>query len=413
MNYSETVDYLYSRLPMFQRTGASAYKADLTNTIALCDQIHNPQNALTCIHIAGTNGKGSTSHMLASIFQHHGYKTGLYTSPHLVDFKERIRVNGDPVTEEYVVNFVVSNQAFIEKTAPSFFELTVAMAFDYFKLTECEVCIIETGLGGRLDSTNVITPILSVITNIGYDHMDLLGDTLEKIAGEKAGIIKPKIPALIGEKQDEIAHVFINKAQEVKAPLHFAADFKINPDEYESDLRGIYQQKNKTTVLSACQMLQKQFDLKDEIIRTALQTVSQTTGLQGRWQKIQVHPTVICDTGHNKDGIALVMQQLKEQDHQKLHSVWGMVREKDTSGIWPLLIKNARYYFTQPSIPRAKPVDELFAEARAAELEGSTFATVPNAYQAALQEAKENDLIFVGGSTFVVADLLTYLTAQP
>jgi dihydrofolate synthase/folylpolyglutamate synthase len=398
---------------MFQRTGASAYKADLTNTIALCDQIHNPQNALTCIHIAGTNGKGSTSHMLASVFQHHGYKTGLYTSPHLVDFKERIRVNGDPVTEEYVVNFVVSNQAFIEKTAPSFFELTVAMAFDYFKLTECEVCIIETGLGGRLDSTNVITPILSVITNIGYDHMDLLGDTLEKIAGEKAGIIKPKIPALIGEKQDEIAHVFINKAQEVKAPLHFAADFKINPDEYESDLRGIYQQKNKTTVLSACQMLQKQFDLKDEIIRTALQTVSQTTGLQGRWQKIQDHPTVICDTGHNKDGIALVMQQLKAQDYQNLHIVWGMVREKDTSGIWPLLIKNARYYFTQPSIPRAKPVDELFAEARAAELEGSTFATVPNAYQAALQEAKENDLIFVGGSTFVVADLLTYLTAQP
>lgn len=398
---------------MFQRTGASAYKADLTNTIALCDHIHNPQNALTCIHIAGTNGKGSTSHMLASIFQHHGYKTGLYTSPHLVDFKERIRVNGDPVTEEYVVNFVVSNQAFIEKTAPSFFELTVAMAFDYFKLTECEICIIETGLGGRLDSTNVITPILSVITNIGYDHMDLLGDTLEKIAGEKAGIIKPKVPALIGEKQDEIARVFINKAQEVKAHLHFAADFKINPDEYESDLRGIYQQKNKTTVLAACQMLRDQFDLKYEIIRTALQTVCQTTGLQGRWQKIQDHPTVICDTGHNKDGIALVMQQLKAQDHQKLHIVWGMVREKDTSGIWPLLIKNARYYFTQPSIPRAKPVDDLFTEASAAGLEGSTFDTVSDAYQAALQEAKENDLIFVGGSTFVVADLLTYLTTQP
>jgi dihydrofolate synthase/folylpolyglutamate synthase len=398
---------------MFQRTGASAYKADLTNTIALCDHIHNPQNALTCIHIAGTNGKGSTSHMLASIFQHHGYKTGLYTSPHLVDFKERIRVNGDPVTEEYVVNFVGSNQAFIEHTAPSFFELTVAMAFDYFKLTECEVCIIETGLGGRLDSTNVITPILSVITNIGYDHMDLLGDTLEKIAGEKAGIIKPWVPALIGEKQDEIAHVFLSKAQEVKAPLHFAADFKVKPDEYESDLRGIYQQKNKTTVLAACQMLQKQFDLKDEIIRTALQIVSQTTGLQGRWQKIQEKPTVICDTGHNKDGIAVVMQQLKEQDYQNLHIVWGMVREKDTSGIWPLLIKNARYYFTQPSIPRSKPVDDLFAEARAAGLEGSTFETVSGAYQSALQQAKENDLIFVGGSTFVVADLLTYLSDKP
>lgn len=412
MNYSESVDYLYSRLPMFQRSGAVAYKKDLTNTLALCKYVGNPHQNLTCIHIAGTNGKGSTSHMLAAIFQEHGYKTGLYTSPHLVDFRERIRVNGIPVPEEFVISFVDSCKPAIEEIEPSFFEVTVAMAFKYFEESNCDVCIIETGLGGRLDSTNIITPILSVITNIGFDHMDLLGDTLEKIAGEKAGIIKSGIPALIGERQTEIEHVFTKKADGVNATLYFAESFPYNPDLYPSDLTGNYQDKNKKTVLAAFQLLKDQFALSDDQVKKALTRVTQTTGLQGRWQKIQEQPLVICDTGHNKDGLVWVTNQIKQQSCRQLHMVWGMVREKDTTGIWPLLPSDANYYFTQPSIPRAKPAEELQAEAQNAGITGNIYPTVTLAYLKALKAAKEDDFIFVGGSTFVVADLLTYLQTK-
>lgn len=394
---------------MFQRIGASAYKADLSNTLALCAHVGNPHKELKCIHIAGTNGKGSTSHMLASIFQHHGFKTGLYTSPHLVDYRERIRINGKPVEEEFIVDFVAAHQSFIENIQPSFFEVTVAMAFEYFRKEACDICIIETGLGGRLDSTNVIHPLLSIVTNIGYDHMDLLGDTLEAIAGEKAGIIKQETPVLIGEEQPEIAQVFTGKAAKMHAPLSFAFNFNINVDEYPSDLRGIYQYKNKRTVLAACALLKDSFHLREEIIKKAMLHVSATTGLQGRWQKIQDHPTVICDTGHNKDGISLVMQQLREQHYDQLHIVWGMVKEKDTSGIWPLLPASAQYYFTQPSVPRAKPIADLYQEALQSGLSGLQFSNVKDAYLNALSAAGEKDLIFVGGSTFVVADLLTYL----
>ncbi len=407
MNYSETLSYLYERLPMFQRIGPAALKPNLDNTLAFCEHIGNPEKKLTCIHIAGTNGKGSVSHMLAAIFNAHGYKTGLYTSPHLLDFRERIKINGEWITENAVVSFVEKNKDFISNLEPSFFEVTVAMAFDYFSNEKTDICIIETGLGGRLDSTNVIQPILSIITNIGHDHLDLLGNTLEKVAFEKAGIIKKNTTALIGEFQPELAEVFEKKALEENAPLHFALDFK--ECNAQSDLNGIYQKKNIQTVWAACQLVKKRFKLSNQTIRKALLNVQKSTGFMGRWQEIQKKPRVICDTGHNLEGITLSMQQLKTQPCNQLHIVWGMVSDKDASKILPLLPKSAHFYFTQPSLLRAKNSDELKQQANEYGLIGNAFPTVALAYSEALDKADKGDLIFVGGSTFVVADLLTYL----
>jgi dihydrofolate synthase/folylpolyglutamate synthase len=405
--YSDTLSYLYERLPMFQRIGPAALKPNLDNTLAFCAHIGNPEAKLTCIHVAGTNGKGSVSHMLAAIFQEHGYKLGLYTSPHLLDFRERIKINGDWITQQAVVQFVESNKDFIEKIEPSFFEVTVAMAFDYFEKEKTDICIIETGLGGRLDSTNIITPILSVITNIGQDHMDLLGDTLQKVAFEKAGIIKPGVPALIGEYQAELVEVFENKAAQEKTELHFAINFE--DCKAQSDLKGAYQVKNIQTAWAACQLLKKQFKLTSPIIRKALLNVQKSTGFRGRWQLLQKNPTVICDTGHNLDGIILSMQQLKTQKYKQLHIVWGMVSDKDTKKILPLLPQQAIYYFTQPSLIRAKDCVELQTEAKAFNLNGETYVQVEQAFEAAKKVAEVDDMIFIGGSTFVVADLLTYL----
>lgn len=407
MTYSQTLNYLLERLPMFQRIGPAALKPNLDNTLAFCAHIGNPENNLTCLHVAGTNGKGSVSHMLAAIFQAHGFKTGLYTSPHLLDFRERIKINGEWITENAVVQFVESYKTFIEKIEPSFFEVTVAMAFDYFEKERTDICIIETGLGGRLDSTNVITPILSVITNIGHDHMDLLGDTLQKVAYEKAGIIKAGVPALIGEYQKDVVDVFENKAAQEKTVLQFAIDFK--ECHAKSDLKGHYQAKNIQTVWAACQIVKKQFKLTNPIIRKALLNVQKSTGFMGRWQILQEQPTIICDTGHNVDGIELSMQQLKEQKCKQLHVVWGMVSDKDANKILPLLPKHALYYFTQPSLTRAKDCVELQSEAKAFELIGEAYNQVELAFEGAKKAAHVDDLIFIGGSTFVVADLLIYL----
>lgn len=408
MNYQQTLEYLYAQLPMFQRQGASAYKKDLTNTLALCDFLQNPQHRFKSIHIAGTNGKGSTSHMLAAVFQKHGYKTGLYTSPHLIDFRERIRVNGEMISEEEVIRFTRLMQPVISQVQPSFFELTVAMAFDYFAREQVDIAIIETGLGGRLDSTNVITSVLSVITNIGWDHMDLLGNTLGAIAGEKAGIIKKEIPVVIGEKHEETIDVFLQKAAEMEAPIDFAEDHEINPDEWESDLKGIYQFQNKRTVLVALEKLKDSWSLKDEVIREALKQISSLTGLMGRWQTLAVHPKIIADVAHNKNGMAAVMPQLLAEPHQKLYMVLGVVRDKELYGMTELLPKNAHYLICEPSVPRKMDADLLFEFMTKAGFSCELCGSVANGIKTALNMAQAEDLIYIGGSSFVVADALTY-----
>jgi dihydrofolate synthase/folylpolyglutamate synthase len=410
---------------MFTRVGASAYKKDLHNTLALCKALHNPEHTFKSVHIGGTNGKGSSSHMLAAILQTAGYKTGLYTSPHLTDFRERIRINGQMIPEQEVVNFVNSHQALFEEINPSFFEATVGLAFDYFAKQKVDIAIIEVGLGGRLDSTNIIHPLLSLITNIGLDHQDILGSTLREIAGEKAGIIKSSTPIIIGEKQTEIADVFENKAKEANAKIIFASDcWTIIPKETAPllvvqaqstehnielalDLRGSYQVKNLAGVLSAVDELKTQgFKISEENLKTALKQVISLTGLQGRWQTLQQEPLVICDTGHNEDGIKEVLKNIANTPHHKLHLVWGMVKDKDAAKILALLPKEATYYFCQPNIPRGKPAEELAQEAKEYQLKGQTYTSVAEAYQQALSHAKPNDLVFVGGSTFVVAEVL-------
>jgi dihydrofolate synthase/folylpolyglutamate synthase len=424
--YADTLHYLYAQLPMFTRVGASAYKKDLHNTLALCNALNNPEHKFKSVHIGGTNGKGSSSHMLAAILQTAGYKTGLYTSPHLLDFRERIRINGQMIPEQEVVNFVNSHQALFEEINPSFFEATVGLAFNYFAEQEVDIAIIEVGLGGRLDSTNVIHPLLSLITNIGLDHQDILGTTLREIAGEKAGIIKTGTPIIIGEKQTEIAEVFENKAKEANAKILFASDcWTITPKksahllevlahstnenlELALDLRGSYQIKNLAGVLTTVDELREQqgFKISKEHVKTALKQVSSLTGLQGRWQTLQKTPLVICDTGHNEDGIKEVLKNIANTPHQNLHMVWGMVKDKDIRKILALLPKEATYYFCQPNIPRGKLTEELAQEAQQHELIGQGYASVAEAYQQALSHAKPNDLIFVGGSTFVVAEVL-------
>lgn len=420
--YAQTLDYLYTNLPMFQRVGAVAFKKDLTNTLALCAALDNPQHKFKTIHVGGTNGKGSTSHMLASVLQSAGYKTGLYTSPHLKSFTERIRINGCEVSQEFVVDFVNRMQPQIDKIRPSFFEITVVMAFDYFAQQRVDVAVIEVGLGGRLDSTNVITPELCVITNIGFDHMDLLGDTLEKIAGEKAGIIKKNVPVVISERQEEVSGVFSNKAGAENAPIIFAnrtvkflssgrirtvsSTYKGVPIEFSFPLSGDYQEKNIRGVLTALEVLDRgTFKMDSEQVRHGLEQVINQTGLKGRWQILQDNPLVICDTGHNEEGIRAIVKQLSTYTYNNLYVVLGMVKDKDHNHVLELLPKEAHYLFCQANIPRALEARVLAEKARAFGLTGEVVPNVNQALNRALQKATPLDLVFIGGSTFVVAEL--------
>ncbi|MCD0489047.1 bifunctional folylpolyglutamate synthase/dihydrofolate synthase [Pedobacter sp. MC2016-14] len=414
---------------MFSKIGDAAIKKDLTNITAILRQLSNPQNYIKTIHIAGTNGKGSTSHMLAAILQKAGYKTGLYTSPHLKDFRERIKVDGKMVPKAYVQHFVNRNHKFIDHLQPSFFEVTVAMAISYFEDVEVDVAIIETGLGGRLDSTNIITPQLSVITNISLDHTKILGDTLAEIAAEKAGIIKPGIPVVIGEKHPESFQVFKDKARQSKSPLTFADQELGTKDTFKKtnflftsvtdkenklvysginlDLQGSYQTKNLVTVIQSVLELRKiGYTIPREAIYRGLKSVKTITGLQGRWETLDKNPLIICDTGHNIAGITEVVYNIENTPHKQLHMVFGMVNDKDITSVLAILPKNASYYFTQANIPRALPATELANQAKAFNLNGSIFNTVIDALNAAKKNAAEGDLIFVGGSTFVVAEVL-------
>lgn len=431
--YSEVIDYLYTRLPIFQRVGSIAYKGGLDNIIKLCDALGNPQTKFKTIHIAGTNGKGSTSHYLASVLQSAGYKNvGLHTSPHLKDFRERIKINGIPIPEKDVIDFVLQNQKLIEQIDCSFFELSVAMTFWYFAKEKCEIAVIETGLGGRLDSTNIVDPVVSVITNISYDHMVLLGDTLPKIAAEKAGIIKPNTPVVIGETQEETKSVFIEKANSSHSLIYFADSIYIVADahtiaienkpylaltiskngklfykELLSELNGFYQQKNICTALTTLDVLNESgFKISEENIKDGIAKVVSQTGLLGRWQTISHTPLTIADTGHNEAGIKEVVQQLSTLKFDRLHFVIGMVNDKEPDKVLSLLPKNATYYFCKANIPRALNEKELSMVAATYNLYGEYFATVKEALTAAQKHAGKNDLVFVGGSTFIVAEAI-------
>lgn len=408
MNYKDTLDYLYNSAPLFQQIGAGAYKEGLENTWALDEHFGHPHRSFRSIHIAGTNGKGSCSHTLAAILQEAGYKVGLYTSPHLIDFRERIRVNGQPVPEAYVIRFVEEERAFFEPLHPSFFELTTAMAFRYFAEEKVDVAVVEVGLGGRLDCTNIIRPDLCIITNISLDHVQFLGDTLEKIADEKAGIIKPGIPVVIGETTPETRPVFQKKAEEVGAPIHFAEEEvkEVHPD-WEYELKGLYQEKNRRTLWAALPLLQEGgYQISESDIQAGFAHVVELTGLMGRWQKLQEHPTVVCDTGHNVGGIQYIAEQLRRQVFRRLHIVIGMVNDKDVRGVLALLPREATYYFTQASVKRALPDGQLARLAAEAGLQGTCYPDVPSAVRAAQKESLPEDFIFVGGSSFIVADLL-------
>ena len=457
MNYQQTIEYLYSRLPMFSSQGKNAIKPGLKNIIRFCKLLSDPHKQFKSVHIGGTNGKGSTSHMLAAILQVAGYKTGLYTSPHLRDFRERIRINGEMISESEVIHFVETQKEAIEEIEPSFFETTVALAFDHFVKHQVEIAVIEVGLGGRLDSTNIIQPELSVITNIGLDHVNILGDTLQQIAVEKAGIIKPSVPVVIGERQEETADVFLKAALEAGCRITFASqEWEVEMDSkdesqkskgkdegpellavtvfskssnsqinqsselpstsnqqisgsqsYLLDLTGSYQLKNLATVLGSVEQLRLQgFLITDDHVCDALQQVSSLTGLMGRWQTLSSAPLVICDTGHNVDGIKVVLENIAATQYEHLHMVIGMVKDKDISKIMEMLPKEATYYFCQPDIPRAKEVEALRTEAQAAGLHGQAYPNIKLALESAKNSAGIHDLIFVGGSTFVVAEVV-------
>ncbi len=426
MNYEETIQYLYDKLPLFSSLGKKAYKADLTNTLALCKYLDDPQKKLTTIHIAGTNGKGSVSSMLASVFQQCGYKTGLYTSPHLKDFRERIKVNGVMIDKKFIIDFTERIKKISEEIEPSFFELTFVMALEYFVHQKTEVCIIEAGLGGRLDSTNVITPLVSVITNIGYDHTDILGDTLEKIAFEKAGIIKKNTPVIIGEVLPETKNVFIQKAEEENAAITFAEDplsivsslnikdrlYVVLHDNqlkkdtgYSLDLTGFYQAKNLRTSITVMQQLKNNFVLKEPQIKFALAHVKELSGLHGRWDVISRSPLLVLDVAHNTDGIQQVVTQINNTSYKNLHIVFGMVKDKEIDKVLQLLPKDASYYFTRAQIPRALPEDELLQKAKAYNLIGESFPEVNLALKAATRKAFQDDMIIVCGSVFVVGEV--------
>lgn len=426
--YQQTLDYLYQQLPMFTRIGDAALKNNLDNTIELCKRLGDPHKKFKSIHVAGTNGKGSTSHMLAAIFQQAGYKTGLYTSPHLLDFRERIRVNGQMTPESFVVEFTEQMRDAIQEIQPSFFEVTVAMAFQYFALEQVDIAIIEVGLGGRLDSTNVITPELSVITNISYDHMHLLGDTLPAIAAEKAGIIKPGIPVVIGETQSETKDVFLQTAATNNAPITFAdqqwlvQSTHLNISSMQLsllhttsqqvwpvslDLNGQYQEKNVMTVLTAAKQMQHLgWELSEAAILEALQHVKKLTGLRGRWDVISQHPLTVFDVGHNQAGIGEIVQQLRHQTYRQLHIVTGFVKDKEVEKVLPLFPQTAHYYFCKAQLPRALDEQELFRLATAHGLKGDAYPTVQEAFYAARQQAHPEDMILVCGSFFIVAEVM-------
>lgn len=426
MNYEETLEYLYRQLPVFQQVGSAAYKPGLQNSEALDEYFGHPHRKFHTLHIAGTNGKGSVSHLLASILQLNGYKTGLYTSPHLVDFRERIRIDGQMIPRQEVIDFAEKHLAPTLHIHPSFFELTMMMAFDYFARQAVDAAVIEVGLGGRLDSTNIITPDLCVITNISYDHVQMLGHTLPQIAREKAGIIKHGIPVVIGEAQGEVKQVFIDKAREVDAPIFFAEECVHFDSARQSDrgwefdspayphlfgeLGGLCQEKNAATVLTAVARLRELgYRITDQSVYEAFAHVTRLTGLMGRWQQLQASPRLICDTGHNTGGMQYIAHQLRNEHYDMLRIVIGMVNDKDISGVLAMLPKEATYYFTRASVPRALPQDKLEALATQAGLKGRSFPTVKEAVTAAQKESRPEDLIFVGGSTFIVADLLQFM----
>lgn len=408
MDYQDTLTYLYNSTPMFQQVGGSAYKEGLENTLALDEHFGHPHRKFRTIHVAGTNGKGSCSHTIAAILQEAGYSVGLYTSPHLVDFRERVRVNGQPIPEEYVIRFVEEERCFFEPLHPSFFELTTAMAFRYFADVEIDVAVIEVGLGGRLDCTNIIHPDLCIITNISLDHTQFLGNTLPQIAREKAGIIKSGIPVVIGETTPETKSVFQKRAGEVNAPIYFAEEN--GREDYpgiEYELKGLYQKKNSRTILTALPLLKEAgYRLDEQSVRRGFAHVTELTGLMGRWQKLQDYPTLICDTGHNVSGITYIVEQLKQQAFHNLHIIIGMVNDKDIQGVLALLPEDAIYYFTQASVKRALPANDLQKLAESAGFKGNCYPDVPSAVRAAQEKSLPEDFIFVGGSSFIVADLL-------
>ena len=409
MNYQETINYLYSAAPLFQNIGAGAYKEGLSTTKTLDAYFGHPHTTFQTIHVGGTNGKGSTSHSIAAVLQSAGYKVGLFTSPHLVDFRERIRVNGEMMEEEYVVQFVETHRHFFEPLYPSFFELTTAMAFRYFADQGVDIAVIEVGLGGRLDCTNIIRPLLSVITNISFDHTQFLGATLKEIATEKAGIIKPGIPIVVGEHGAESDLVFKEVAIQQNAPLYFAEDTDICVENISFQLKGDCQKKNLRTICTALSILQDQLNISSEHIREGLAHVCDLTHLMGRWQTLSTAPLTICDTGHNIGGWRYLAKRLQQfiDEGKQVHIVFGMVNDKDITHVVALLPKNARYYFTQASVNRALPAEKLMHVATNFNLKGATFASVTAAHQAAISNASPEDVIFIGGSTFVVADLLT------
>ena len=435
MTYSETVQYLYNCVPMFQKIGNAGYKEGLENTLILDKHFNEPHKNFKSIHIAGTNGKGSCSHTIAAILQDAGYKTGLYTSPHLLDFRERIRINGQPISKEYVIDFVEKERIFFEPQQPSFFELTTALAFKYFSDEKVDIAVIEVGLGGRLDCTNIISPILSIITNISFDHTQFLGNTLSQIASEKAGIIKSGIPVVIGETTTETKKVFLSKAQQVNSPIIFAVDkpeiieshanFTTGGRDYQTRtygnihgaLGGLCQEKNTNTILKAIPVINSLgLSVSKQNVLNGFTNVCQTTGLMGRWQKLNDSPSIYCDTGHNEGGFKYLSEQLKTQTSKlrgkgTLRIVFGMVSDKDISKVLNMLPVDATYYFTKASIKRALDEKELFNKASQCNLRGSYFPTVKEAYKKALQDCSKDDFIFIGGSTYIVADLLSFLGA--
>ena len=403
MKYEETLDWLFNQLPFFQRQGAKAFKKDIGNSVKLAEHLKSPEKKFKSIHVAGTNGKGSTSHIIASILQEAGYTVGLYTSPHLKDFRERIRVNGNMASKQFVIQFVKQNKTFLETEKLSFFEMTVGMAFDYFAKKKVDIAVIEVGLGGRLDSTNIITPEVSVITNIGFDHVGFLGDTLSKIAYEKAGIIKKNVPVVIGEYHEETFPVFTERAKEDESKLYLAEETIIK--KYKIGLLGDYQQKNYKAAVQAVQLL-KDFKITDEHIKNGLLNVVANTNLKGRWQILNQSPKTICDTAHNKEGIELVMEQLQKEDFKQLHIVFGVVKDKKLEDILLLLPKSATYYFCCPKIIRGLAATELQKKAAEQELIGDVYNSVSEAYQKANENASAEDVIYIGGSTFVVAEIV-------
>lgn len=406
MNYQETIDWMFHQLPMYQTQGASAFRKDLKNTLLLSNFLNNPEKKLKCIHVAGTNGKGSTSHFLASILQEAGYKVGLFTSPHLKDFRERIKINGKEISKDFVVNFINTNKLFFEENNLSFFEMTVGLAFDYFEKEKTDINIIEVGLGGRLDSTNIITPLVSVITNIGFDHTQFLGNTIESIAFEKAGIIKNNIPVVIGEYTKETKKVFLDKSFECNSQIFFASDLIVNT--YPSSLLGDYQEKNIKTVIQTIDVLNAEygFGVSVDEIKKGLINVVTNTGLKGRWQILNNSPFTVCDTAHNIDGFKIILKQIQKHDFVNLHMVLGFVSDKSIDDILSILPKNAKYYFCRPNNLRSLDENILMTKSLSYGLKGDVYNSVTNAYHEAINSALKSDFIYVGGSNFVVAEII-------